>query len=57
MKNNTALSLARRIVRIVTDNKNNLLQEIKDHLLKKAPGKSNGFLVHKIILTKESQKQ
>ena len=34
-KNNIALSLARRIVRIVTDNKNNRLQEVKGHLLKK----------------------
>ena len=35
MKNNIALSLARRIVRIVTDNTNNRLQELKGHLLKR----------------------
>ena len=29
------LSLARHIVRIVTDNKNNRLEEVKDHLLKR----------------------
>ena len=34
-KNNIALSLARRIVRIVTDNTNNRLQELKGHLLKR----------------------
>ena len=34
-KNNIALLLVRRIVQIVTDNKNNRLQEIKDHLLKR----------------------
>ena len=34
-KNNIALSLTRRIVRIVTDNTNNRLQELKDHLLKR----------------------
>ena len=34
-KSNIALLLVRRIVRIVTDNKNNRLQEIKDHLLKR----------------------
>ena len=32
-KNNIALLLARRIVRIVTDNANNRLQELKGHLL------------------------
>ena len=35
MKNNITLSLARRIVRIVTDNTNNRLQELKGHLLKR----------------------
>ena len=30
-KNNIALSLARRIVQIVTDNANNRLQELKGH--------------------------
>ena len=35
MKNNIALSLARRIVRVVTDNTNNQLQERKGHLLKR----------------------
>ena len=34
-KNNIALSLAKRIVRIVTDNINNRLQELKSHLLKR----------------------
>ena len=34
-KNNIALSLARRIARIVTDNKNTRLQELKGHLLKR----------------------
>ena len=34
-KNNIALSLARRIVRIVTDNTNNRLQELKGHFLKR----------------------
>ena len=34
-KNNIALSLTRRIVRIVTDNTNNRLQELKGHLLKR----------------------
>ena len=34
-KNNIALSLARRIVRIVTDNTNKRLQELKSHLLKR----------------------
>ena len=34
-KNNIALSLARHIVRIVTDNTNNRLQELKGHLLKR----------------------
>ena len=34
-KNNIAFSLARSIVGIVTDNKSNQLQELKDHLLKK----------------------
>ena len=34
-KNNIALSLARRIVRIITDNINNRLQELKGHLLKR----------------------
>ena len=34
-KNNIALSLARRIVQIVTDNINNRLQELKGHLLKR----------------------
>ena len=34
-KNNIALSLARRIVRIVTDNTNNQLQELNGHLLKR----------------------
>ena len=34
-KNNIALSLARRIVRIVTDNTNNRLQEIKGQLLER----------------------
>ena len=34
-KNDITLSLARRIVRIVTDNKNNRLQELKGHLLKR----------------------
>ena len=32
-KNNIALSLARHIVQIVTDNRNNRLQELKGHLL------------------------
>ena len=41
-KNNIALSLARRILRIVIDNKKNQLQELKDHLLKrKHPEKNN----------------
>ena len=35
MKNNITLSVARRIVRIVTDNKSNRLQELKDHLIEK----------------------
>ena len=34
-KNNIALSLTRCIVRIVTDNTNNRLQELKGHLLKR----------------------
>ena len=34
-KNNIALSLARCIVRIVTDNTNNRLQERQGHLLKR----------------------
>ena len=34
-KNDITLSLARRIVRIVNDNKNNQLQELKGHLLKR----------------------
>ena len=34
-KNNIALSLARRIVQIVTDNTNNRLQELEGHLLKR----------------------
>ena len=34
-KNNTTLSLARRIVRIVTDNEDYRLQELKGHLLKR----------------------
>ena len=34
-KNNIALSLARRTVRIVTDNKNNRLRGLKGHLLKR----------------------
>ena len=34
-ENNITLSLARRIVRIVTDNKDNRLQELKGHLLKR----------------------
>ena len=34
MKNNIALSLPRCIVGIVTDNKNNRLQELKDHSVK-----------------------
>ena len=34
-KNNIALSLARRIVQIATDNKDNRLQKLKDHLLKR----------------------
>ena len=34
-KNNIALSLAKRIVRIATDNTNNRLQELKGHLLKR----------------------
>ena len=34
-KNNIALSVARRIVQIATDNKNNRLQDLKDHLLKR----------------------
>ena len=34
-KNNIALSLARRTVRIVTDNKNNRLPGLKGHLLKR----------------------
>ena len=34
-RNNIALSLARRIVRIVSDNKNSRLQELKAHLLKR----------------------
>ena len=34
-KDNIALSLATRIVRIVTDNSNNRLQELKGHLLKR----------------------
>ena len=42
MKNNIALSLARRIVQIVTDNANNGLQELKGHLLReKHPEKNN----------------
>ena len=37
-----ALSLARRILRIVIDNKKNQLQELKDHLLKRDhPEKNN----------------
>ena len=34
-KNNIALSLARRILQIVTDNTNNRLQELEGHLLKR----------------------
>ena len=34
-KNSIALSLARRIVQIITDNTNNRLQELKGHLLKR----------------------
>ena len=34
-KSNIALSLARRIVQIVTDNTNNRLQELEGHLLKR----------------------
>ena len=40
-KSNIALSLARRIVRIVTDNTNNRLQELKAHLLKRKHPKKN----------------
>ena len=41
-KNNIALSLARRIVRVVTDNKNNRLQKLKRSLTKeKTPRKNN----------------
>ena len=35
MKSNITLSVARRIVRIATDNKSNRLQELKDHLIEK----------------------
>ena len=35
MKNNIALSLARRIVRIIADKKNNRIHALKDHLLKR----------------------
>ena len=41
MKNNIALSLARRIVRIVTDNTNNCLEELKGHLLKRKYPQNN----------------
>ena len=50
-KSNIALSLARRIVRIVTDNTNNRLQELKAHLLKRKHPKKNWLLLHKIIST------
>ena len=49
-KNNIALSLARRIVRIVTDNTNNRLQELKGHLLKrKHPEKIIGYSFTKLF--------
>ena len=35
MKNNIALLLARRIVRIIADTKNNQLHALKDRLLKR----------------------
>ena len=51
-KNNIALSLARRIVQIVTYNTNNRLQEIKGHLLKrKYPEKIIDYSFTKIIST------
>ena len=34
-KDNIELSLARRILQIVRDNKNNRFQELKDHLMKR----------------------
>ena len=40
-KNDIALSLARRIVQIVTDNTNNRLQELRSLTKKKTPRKKN----------------
>ena len=49
-ENNIALSLARRIARIVTDNKDNQLQELKGHFLKrKHPEKIIHFSFTKLL--------
>ena len=53
-KNNIALSLARRIVRIITDNTNNRLQELKGHLLKrKHPEKIIDYSFTKLFQTRK----
>ena len=50
LKNNIALSLARRIVQIVTDDTNNRLQVLKGHLLKgKHPEKIIGYSFTKLF--------
>ena len=56
MKNNIALSLARRIVRIVTDNTNNQLQELKGHLQKrKHPEKITDYSFTKLFQPRNHQ--
>ena len=56
-KNNIALSLARRIVQIVTDNTNNRLQELKGHLLKrKHPEKIIDYSFTKLFQPRKHEK-
>ena len=48
-KNNTSLSLARRIIRIVSDNRDYRLEELRQNLLNKKPPREN----HKLFLYKK----
>ena len=51
-KNNIALSLAKRIINIVTDNREKRLSKLKKHLIER-----NRLYIYQMLSTKNRQKQ
>ena len=57
-KNNIALSLAERIINIVTDNREKRLSELKKHLIERNhPPEVIDLYIHQMLSTKIRQKQ